>query len=118
MKPPTLTAHDELTAAQIKRIWGLGFAAGLKNGVSVDDDDRPYIAEIERLQEKSEADLSLISLQSQTIQRLKGDVFVMRIIAVILIVAVLILLVIVHAQAKDGPELIIQPTAAEESGRI
>jgi len=116
MTPPTLNAVDELTAAQIKRIYGLGFAAGLKNTISADDDNRPYIEEIERLQEKSEADLNVISLQSQTIQRLKGDVLVMRVIAVILIVAVALLLLIVHAQAKDDSQLIIQPAAAEGDG--
>jgi hypothetical protein len=114
--PLDITAIDELTAAQIERIYGLGFVAGLTNRPPVHEDDPvgSYIQEIQRLQQKSEQHLKVISLQTQTIQRLKGDVLAMRIAMIILVLLVAILLVIVREQVN---ELIIQPTAVERDRR-
>lgn len=118
MMPPTLTAADDLTAAQIQRIYGLGFAAGVKHSLPFEGRDSltSCVQEISRLRYTRENDLKVISSQSHCIQRLRRNLVATRAAAFVLALIVIALLLVIAEQNSDAPEVIVRP-AAEGTGR-
>lgn len=111
--PPTLPTVDELTAAQIKRIYALGYAAGLNTLIPVQCPGKPQgkATEWTLLDDCTE----IIERKNELIKKLQRDLVIVRTAAIVLLL-VIVLLCIIAGRSEEQEDLVIQPTALR-SGR-